>query len=449
VSSHPDLVPTRVEELRAALELPQRADIAPQGGDVPAAVPGFRARCRALARRAAAPVLRPVLVRLTDAVARRMRFAGEYDRLAVEVELLRAELDALVPALSALQTLATGIGLAATGRDALAELQALEVNLELIKGELDAFRIALDDLGRAISPGAGLEGVPARFAELRERVNALDRRTRAASPPSSNAAPASAAAEPVAETDKRLADGPGARAGDGFDYVGFEQRFRGDPADIRATLEERYLPVLARNPPVLDVGCGRGELLAALAERGIECSGVDLDPGMVAEARARGIDAHVGDAIAHLRDSPERLFGTITAIHVVEHLELDRLTAFLELAATRLRPGGVLIAETPNPTALVVLGNSYILDPTHVWPLHPSLLTFLCERAGFRHVELRFFSPAEAYQLPLIEETADTPPWLPTLNDALEQLNRTLFGYQEYAVVATTPPAPPPGDATG
>ena len=41
-------------------------------------------------------------------------------------------------------------------------------------------------------------------------------------------------------------------------------------------------------------------------------------------------------------------------------------------------------AETPNPASLVVLGNSYVLDPTHVRPLHPSLMVFLCEGAGFR-----------------------------------------------------------------
>jgi hypothetical protein len=128
-------------------------------------------------------------------------------------------------------------------------------------------------------------------------------------------------------------------------------------------------------------------------------------------------------------------------VHVAEHLPLPALVDLLELAATRLRPGGILVAETPNPASLVVLGNSYILDPTHVWPLHPSLLTFLCERAGFRDVELRFHAPAEDYHLPRLE-VPEGAEWARPVNEAVDRLNDVLFGPQEYAVVARTPPPP-------
>ena len=116
---------------------------------------------------------------------------------------------------------------------------------------------------------------------------------------------------------------------------------------------------------------------------------------------------------------------------------------FVELAASRLGPGGVLVIETPNPASLVVLGNSYVMDPTHVWPLHPALTTFLCERAGFRDVELRFHSPAEAYHLPLLAESPDSPEWVHTVNAAFRRLNESLYGPQEYAAIATTAPAGP------
>jgi hypothetical protein len=117
-------------------------------------------------------------------------------------------------------------------------------------------------------------------------------------------------------------------------------------------------------------------------------------------------------------------------------LELSSLLELLELSASRLRPGGVFVAETPNPASLIVLGNSYVLDPTHVRPLHPSLMVFLCESAGFRDVKLRFFSPAEDYQLPLVDDPG-APPWVASVNTALSKLNETLFGPQEYAVIAT------------
>src|SRR5262249_55165125 len=171
-----------------------------------------------------------------------------------------------------------------------------------------------------------------------------------------------------------------------FDYVGFEQRFRGDPSVILANVEKRYADVLATSPPVLDIGCGRGELVGLLGERGIEAYGIDLDASLVAEANAHGLDVRLADAVAHLESLEPASLGAIVTTHVVEHLELDDLIRVLELAVSRLRPGGVFIAETPNPASLIVLGNSYILDPTHVRPLHPSLLAFLCESAGFREV---------------------------------------------------------------
>jgi hypothetical protein len=99
----------------------------------------------------------------------------------------------------------------------------------------------------------------------------------------------------------------------------------------------------------------------------------------------------------------------------------------------------VLIAETPNPAALIVLGNSYILDPTHVRPLHPSLLSFLCEGAGFRDVRLRFYAPASDYHLQPVRDPA-APAWIAQVNEAFAKLNSVLFGPQDYAVIATTAP---------
>jgi hypothetical protein len=115
------------------------------------------------------------------------------------------------------------------------------------------------------------------------------------------------------------------------------------------------------------------------------------------------------------------------------------LLELIDLSRSKLRPGGIFIAETPNPASLIVLGNSYVLDPTHVRPLHPSLLAFLCESAGFREVHIEFHAPAEGYHVPLVDDP-EAPPWAATVNAAFTKLNDVLFGPQEYAVIATTPP---------
>jgi SAM-dependent methyltransferase len=318
-----------------------------------------------------------------------------------------------------------------------AEAHAASINLELLKGEVRSVIQTLEDLGMAIAPAAGLPGAGERLSELRERVNGLDRRLRTLQAQATTPAPgpARAGAGPV----------PAAPSSALFDYVGFERRFRGDPEAVAAALAERYLDLLVANPPVVDIGCGRAELVEMLARRGVEAIGVDTDPSMVAEARDRGLDVRQVDGNSFLRSREPGSLGAIIATHLVEHLEFADLVELLELAATRLRPGGVLIAETPNPTSLVVLGNSFILDPTHLRPLHPSLLTFLCEGAGFRDVRLRFHAPASDYHLPMIDEP-DAPPWTKRINEAFTKLNQVLFGPQEYALIATA--APPTHGAT-
>jgi SAM-dependent methyltransferase len=312
-----------------------------------------------------------------------------------------------------------------------ATAQAATVNLELLKGEIRSVVQSLEDLGMAIAPATGLAGAGARLGELRERVNGLDRRLRHLA-----AAPPAAVQGDGADQGGMAAPGTVPESAR-FDYVGFERRFRGDPGVIAAELARRYLDLLAPNPPVVDFGCGRAELVELLTARGVEAIGVDTDPSMVAEGRDRGLDVRLVDGNDFLRGCQPGSIGAIIATHVVEHLQLDALVELLELAASRLRPGGVLIAETPNPASLIVLGNSYILDPTHVRPLHPSLLAFLCEGAGFRDVRLRFYAPASDYHLRPTDDP-EAPAWTRQVNDAFAKLNEVLFGPQEYAVVATT-----------
>lgn len=376
---------------------------------------------------------------------RRLDQAGHVDDLLAGIELLKGEVVFLHNTATNLELL----------KGEVRSLHSAPVNLELLKGEVRALAATMEELGMALAPGAGLSGAAVRVAELREKVNGVERRLRQAQAQAQQAlaqqqalagAPqqagpqhqsTSSAPVPSVPDEPGRAVDAGPRSGL-FDYVGFERRFRGDPDEVLATLRKRYGQLLSTHAPVLDVGCGRGELLAVLKDAGVEALGVDTDPGMVAEAREAGLEVHQADALAFLRQREPHSLGAIVAIHVIEHLQLDDVLALLELAVSRLRPGGVLVAETPNPASLIVLGNSFILDPTHVWPLHPALMNFLCESAGFRDVRFEFHAPAEGYHLPLVTDP-DAPAWVSTVNVALEKLNQSLFGPQEYAVVATTP----------
>ena len=394
----------RAARLAEALDLP-RAVPGPARDEPgePTVEPASSAqKARRLVKRLAEPVASRVLPRLARAVAPHVATTGALG----DIDERLHHLDARMEALRAGWDVPTPTALA----------EGLATNQELFKSELHGLRHALEEFGMAVAPAAGLDAAPARLAEIRARLDVLDKRVRSLlerSSPPPDAAPVLPAT---------------------FDYVGFEQRFRGDSGVVLARVEERYFDLLDGASPVLDVGCGRGEVLAALAARGIEGVGVDLDAGMVAEAASAGVDARQGDALAFLADADDGSFGAVIAIQVVEHLELDALLSLIELAHAKLRPGGRLVLETPNPASLIVLGNSYLLDPTHVRPLHPSLLSFLVERAGFADVRLAFYEPATGYHLELLDEDE---PWAQRVNAAFEKLNDVLFGPQDYAVLAT------------
>ena len=393
-------------------------EVAPEPAPAPVARPGPRRRAVRLAKRVAHRVLGE---RGVDKLRGYLR-VDEALRMGSESLRRTAELE---------QQVASMQRAALEAELVQAEAHAASVNLELLKGEVRSVIQTLEDLGMAIAPAAGLAGAGERLSELRERVNGLDRRLRSLQ---------AQAAAPVQSGPAQAAPAAAAPSSALFDYVGFERRFRGAPEAVAAALAERYLDLLVANPPVVDIGCGRAELVEMLTRRGVEAIGVDTDPSMVAEARDRGLDVRQVDGSSFLRGREPGSLGAVIATHLVEHLEFADLVELLELAATRLRPGGLFIAETPNPTSLVVLGNSFILDPTHLRPLHPSLLTFLCEGAGFRDVRLRFHAPATDYQLPMIDDP-DAPPWAKRVNDAFAKLNSVLFGPQEYALIATAAPA--------
>jgi SAM-dependent methyltransferase len=186
----------------------------------------------------------------------------------------------------------------------------------------------------------------------------------------------------LTEPDGRVVLGYEGQAGDGGRvYRGFEDVFRGDEAFIRDRFRV-YVPLLREHGPVIDVGCGRGEMLDLLRAEGVAACGVDSDPAMVARCREQGLDVVEADAIAHLRTVPEGSLGAVFAAQFIEHLPYELLLEFLALACTRLTPGGVLIAETVNPHAIEAF-KTFWTDLTHQAPIFPEVALTLCRLHGF------------------------------------------------------------------
>ncbi len=225
-------------------------------------------------------------------------------------------------------------------------------------------------------------------------------------------------------------------------YIELERRFRGTESEIADRIS-RYLPVLEGRGEVLDLGCGRGEALELLAARGVVARGVDASAAMVEECRKKGLTAAVGDLFEVLSGAPEGTLGAVVSFHVIEHLPAASLDRLVRLAWRALKPGGVLLLETPNPLSIVVAARNFWLDPTHRRPVHPESLRLSFQLAGFDPVERVDLRPfPDEQRLPeialdgLAEETRRVAHRLNELRDRLDDL---LFGHQDYALIGTKP----------
>jgi len=173
---------------------------------------------------------------------------------------------------------------------------------------------------------------------------------------------------------------------EGSTYAAFEDVFRGSEERVRGLLEP-YVKLLAGHEPVLDVGCGRGELLQLLGEADVDARGIDLDPGMVERARAKGLQVEEGDAVAHLERQPEGTLGAVVAVQVIEHLEYEDLQRLFASARRALAPGGLFVAETINPHSLQGF-KTFWVDPTHRAPIFPEVAQTLALIHGFRAADI-------------------------------------------------------------
>lgn len=217
-------------------------------------------------------------------------------------------------------------------------------------------------------------------------------------------------------------------------YLEFEANFRGSKEMIRERLKAN-LPYFINNAdsvlttdPVLDLGCGRGEWLQLLKEANVPAIGVDSNTAMIECCTQAGLEAYMGDALQFLASMPAHSLSGLTAFHIIEHLPLDVFIGLIDEARRVVRPGGVILFETPNPENLIVGACNFYIDPTHRNPMPPALVGFLLKARGFERVEIDRRHPGdEALHLKGSEEAINGP------------LNRLLFGAQDYAAIGYAP----------
>lgn len=157
--------------------------------------------------------------------------------------------------------------------------------------------------------------------------------------------------------------------------------------------------MLGRKGSILDLGCGRGELLEGARDEGWTVFGIEMTPAFAAVAESRGVIVERGavETAALL----ERRFDVILFAAILEHLY--RPVDVLRRARRALQNGGLIFIDVPNEASLAMtLGNLYMrirgrdwcvnLSPTfppfHVVGFTPNSLRRALQTTGFAVVRL-------------------------------------------------------------
>jgi SAM-dependent methyltransferase len=139
---------------------------------------------------------------------------------------------------------------------------------------------------------------------------------------------------------------------------------------------------------LLDVGCGTGVYLEAMAKRGWSVHGVEPDAVAAARAVERLQPPPGRIVVGRIEDSdfPREEFDLVTMAHVLEHLHEPRKV--LESIHQLLRPGGLVRLWLPNFESIErrIFGKSWFgLDvPRHLYHFDPQTITALLKVSGFR-----------------------------------------------------------------
>jgi len=161
---------------------------------------------------------------------------------------------------------------------------------------------------------------------------------------------------------------------------------------------EQALEDISPHDRVLEIGCGTGNFLKKLKDRGIEqVVGIDINEDALKEAKRKGIEVYK-TTIEELVERENQSFDVVCSFQVLEHVPNPR--SFLEASIDLLKPGGKLIIGIPNSEGFLKEIRFNLLDmpPHHLTRWNMKTILYLEKILPLR-VERYSFEPIAKYHM--------------------------------------------------
>lgn len=150
---------------------------------------------------------------------------------------------------------------------------------------------------------------------------------------------------------------------------------------------DKVLKNIDKDCRILDVGCGYGQILKYLNNKGYRVDGVEKNISIVNEVRNNGYNIYTTEEFTN----PEKRYDLLILSHIIEHFQYVDLKDFLELYLKSLKDGGFVLIYTPT------LNEDFFVDFDHVKPYHPFGIKMVF---GSKDTQVQFYSK---YSLELVE----------------------------------------------
>jgi SAM-dependent methyltransferase len=146
---------------------------------------------------------------------------------------------------------------------------------------------------------------------------------------------------------------------------------------------EPLLPLIDREP-ILDIGCGRGDLLLELSKRGYQTSGLEFNSEAVEDCLQKGL--HVTQGSIETYAIPKDQYKCFVLSHALEHF-LDPIAILTKLKEALPKDGKIVIAVPYAKSPMINLFGNYWHGwdpPFHITHFDKMTIRKVCEEAGLK-----------------------------------------------------------------